>query len=574
MAKSIRFSRQDYSLLGIWVGLGALLRFSNLTFKSVWSDEWATLVFSLGHSFREIPLDQLLSLGQLLEPLRYEGTTNLADVSQLLLAESNHPPLYYWLTHLWFNLWSQEGEFISIAVGRSPAAFFGVLLIPLTFGVSYWVIKDKWVAHSGAIAMALSPYAVYLSQEARHYTLAMIWITLSYGCLAKVIQAQQQSRQAPLWVYGCWFIVNSLGIASHYFMVITLFAEGLVLCLFYGHEVIQKWRKKASLKSFFLPHWQRTLVWAIASILLTMFLLNHWQSSNNVELTTWLNRDYGWGVKNFVPPLRSIAYTLGMIFILPVEVEQTWLVVVSVIAILGILIFLVPQIIIALKQNWAQLEVKIFTYIILANLLTILGIIYISKRDISLAPRYYFIYFPALMILLGVLFKYLWQQVPDPRKIWFLRQRPSTLMIIFLMALSSWFVNVDLAYHKPQNNQAIAQILQENLNWNYPQIFVTHYFELGVVRTQMGLAWALHQRDANLRPQFLILDNFFKQNSADQVLATTLTDLSEPTQVVMLNTHFAPPEPLCTLQPEADDQQVIGYSYRLYLCLPQGEAAP
>jgi hypothetical protein len=141
-------------------------------------------------------------------------------------------------------------------------------------------------------------------------------------------------------------------------------------------------------------------------------------------------------------------------------------------------------------------------------------------------------------------------------------------MVVVLMGISSLCVNVDLAYRKPEDNQVIARILQENLDWHYPQIFATHYYELGVVRTQMGLAWALHQRDPSLKPQFLILDNFFKRNSANQVLAATITHLTEPTQVLMFNTHFAPPEAVCQLQPETG-QKVTGYRYRLYFCNPQ-----
>ncbi|MBV5260365.1 hypothetical protein FLX56_18280 [Synechococcus moorigangaii CMS01] len=571
MAISEQFSRKDIYLLSLWVGLGALLRFWNLTLKSVWGDEWATLVFSLGHGFRDIPLDQLISADILLAPIRYEAGTNLTMVSNLLLNESNHPPLYYWLTHLWLDLWSTNGEFISIFVGRSPAAFFGVLLIPLTFGVSWWVTQAKWAAHGGAIAMALSPYGIYLSQEARHYTLAMLWITLSYGCLAKIIQAQQKSKKAPLSIYLIWLAVNGLGVASHYFMVLSLFAEGLVLLFFYGQELKKNcWPKQSFLKGFLPPHWQRIFVWAIASMILTLILLNHWQSDNNDELTSWLNQDYGWGLENLVPPLRSLAWALGMIFMLPIEADQTWLIIISAITLVSILIWFIPKIVIFLKQTWQHLEIQIFSGLIFANLLTILGITYILKLDLTLAPRYHFIYFPALMILLGMLLAHLWQEPQCPRIFWPANQRLSVLIIIGLMGFGGVCVNTDLAYRKPENNQAIAQILQENLDWQYPQIFTTHYYELGVVRTQIGLAWALQQRGSNLQPQFLILDNFFKRNSADQVLAETITQLAEPTQVLMLNTHFVPPESACTLQARSQQHpKIAGYGYRLYLCKPQ-----
>ncbi|ANV86217.1 glycosyltransferase family 39 protein [Picosynechococcus sp. PCC 7117] len=567
MASSRIFSKKDFYLLGIWVGLGTLLRFWNLTLKSVWGDEWATLVFSLGHGFREIALDQLISADLLLAPLRYETGTNLATVSEMLLSESNHPPLYYWLTHLWLDLWSTDGELISIFVGRSPAAFFGVLLILVVFGVSAWVFKNKWAAHGGAIAMALSPYAVYLSQEARHYTLAMIWMTLSYGCVAKIIQAQQRSHKIPFQVLLGWLIVNTLGVASHYFMVLSLFAEGLVLLFCYGQDLRKNWPQKSLAKIFFPGYWQRIFCGAIASAIVVFLLLNHWQSQNNDELTSWLNQDYGWGLGNLLPPLRSLGWALGMIFMLPIEADQTWLVVAAAIALLLILLWFIPNLTAAFQQSWAQLEVKIFTGIILANLVTILGITYVLKLDITLAPRYHFIYFPALTILLGFFLAQMGKNIACSKLFWPQNCRLSALMIVGLMGLSSLCVNVDLAYRKPENNQAIAQILQQNLDWNDPQIFATHYYEIAVTRTQMGLAWALHHLDPSLQPRFLILDNFFKQDTAAKVLAETATQLTTPTQILMFNTHFAPPESICPLQPEAR-QKVTGYRYRLYFCDP------
>ena len=38
-------------LLLLWIGIGTIVRFAHLTAKPPWTDEFATLVFSLGHSF-------------------------------------------------------------------------------------------------------------------------------------------------------------------------------------------------------------------------------------------------------------------------------------------------------------------------------------------------------------------------------------------------------------------------------------------------------------------------------------------------------------------------------------------
>ena len=55
-------------LLVFWTIIGGILRFTNLGAKSPWTDEFATMVFSLGNDFRSVPLNQLISLDTLLQP--------------------------------------------------------------------------------------------------------------------------------------------------------------------------------------------------------------------------------------------------------------------------------------------------------------------------------------------------------------------------------------------------------------------------------------------------------------------------------------------------------------------------
>ncbi|MEM7592369.1 MAG: hypothetical protein AAF383_12745, partial [Cyanobacteria bacterium P01_A01_bin.83] len=49
-------------LLLLWVILGVILRWTNLALKPASSIEIATIGYSLGHGFNQIPLDQLISL--------------------------------------------------------------------------------------------------------------------------------------------------------------------------------------------------------------------------------------------------------------------------------------------------------------------------------------------------------------------------------------------------------------------------------------------------------------------------------------------------------------------------------
>ena len=101
-------------LLCSWILLGIALRWTNLAEKSASSIEIATLGYSLGHSFFDLPLDRVISLNQLLSPLEFESTSTPTDVIHHLLGEDNHPPLYFVLNHLWFNLLSTDGELVSL----------------------------------------------------------------------------------------------------------------------------------------------------------------------------------------------------------------------------------------------------------------------------------------------------------------------------------------------------------------------------------------------------------------------------------------------------------------------------
>ncbi len=91
-------------LLLFWILLGGVLRFTKLASKPLWSDEFATLVFSLGHSFLTIPLNQVISFETLLEPLKISTAGSVGDVINHLMTESTHPPIYFVLTHWWLQL--------------------------------------------------------------------------------------------------------------------------------------------------------------------------------------------------------------------------------------------------------------------------------------------------------------------------------------------------------------------------------------------------------------------------------------------------------------------------------------
>ncbi|NER28362.1 MAG: glycosyltransferase, partial [Symploca sp. SIO1C4] len=118
----------------VWLFLGTILRLSNLASLPPWTDEFATMVFSLGNSFQTVPLNQLIDsdiLLQLLQPLPEAG---INAVVHHLFAESTHPPIYFALAHLWMKLFPSESGLVSISAARSLSTLFGIVSIPAVFG--------------------------------------------------------------------------------------------------------------------------------------------------------------------------------------------------------------------------------------------------------------------------------------------------------------------------------------------------------------------------------------------------------------------------------------------------------
>ncbi|MFM6207439.1 MAG: hypothetical protein ACKPEZ_18790, partial [Planktothrix sp.] len=110
------------------------------------------------------------------------------------------------------KLFSTEGELVSLTVARSLSLIFGVLAIPAIFSFSYFAFQSLIFAQITAALMAVSPYGVYLSQEARHYTITILWILASLGYFVKAIRSLEKEKPLSIIQVIGWIIVNGLGI--------------------------------------------------------------------------------------------------------------------------------------------------------------------------------------------------------------------------------------------------------------------------------------------------------------------------------------------------------------------------
>ncbi len=169
------------------IAIGVVTRF--VTRSSLWLDE------ALSVNIASAPL------GQLVEHLKHDG----------------HPPLYYAILHGWMGVFG-SGD-ISV---RGLSGLFGLLTLPLV-----WIIGRRkggptlgWVA---VAVVAVSPFAVRYSDEARMYSLVMLLVVIGWLLIDDVIYRGKATIPRFLGIA----LVGGVLLYTHYWSLWLLGAVGL-----------------------------------------------------------------------------------------------------------------------------------------------------------------------------------------------------------------------------------------------------------------------------------------------------------------------------------------------------------
>ncbi|PZD72022.1 hypothetical protein C1752_04085 [Acaryochloris thomasi RCC1774] len=554
--------------------LGLGLRLINLTDKCLWTDELATLVFSLGHSFLSIPLDQIITSETLLQPLVPDPQLNLGGVVEHLLGESNHPPLYFWLTHLWLQMFPTPDGLVSLWGARSLSALFGTAAIPAIFCLGYLAFRSLWIAQLAALLMATSPLAIYLAQEARHYTLPILWVIASLACLIIATRALAERRPLPLWVMLVWIVVNGLGTASHYFFSLTLCAEGIVLLGLAGRQIQQQALStdktlKAN-RSFWQKHplrstWLRIGVVGAGTLASLVVWLPFLQGVQDSEITQWIHRGNRVGLEWLDPVLQILAGASTMLYMLPIQASNAPLSVVSFVALVLLAIWTGFKINQGLRISSANgYAVWILGGFVVGAIATFLIITYGFEREVTSAPRYHFVFFPAVILLIAAA---LVQQWSPSRAV--LKQ--TAIIIVSLSLLGAITVVSNLGYQKTHRPDIVAQAIREGPSQQ--SLIVIAHSTHGQTGRMMALAWDFKHRPLQPAPLFLMAHIIDKPESVLIPLQHSLEQISTPITLWLLEFKGVPEDALqatlaahhCQPQPQVKSA-TDGYRYRMHRC--------
>jgi uncharacterized membrane protein len=376
--------------LAIILFLGLALRLWHLDSKPLWLDEVLTALFTMGRSYQDVPLDQFFPLSALDRVFTVQPGLSCPEITHRLATESVHPPLFFCLVYGWLD-WLQPENWV-----------WGIRMLPVLFGVAgvaaiYRLNRIAFSRRSGLAAaglMAVSPFAVYLSQEARHYTLPMLLITLS---LTALVQMQQdilhQKPRVAIWL--SWIVLNLIGLYTHYFCLLAWIAQVAALSGWMVRQV-QSLRLRDG------------LTWLAANFGVAIgylpwlpTLMNHFSRPETDWLIPykpdWLDR---------VEPLyRTLVGWTLMVIALPVEEQPEPLVIGLGVLMLGFMIWLGWQLARGWRDRWQQADSRSGLVLIASFtgwiVLQFFAIIYLLDKDLTVVPRYHFIYYPAVCALLG-----------------------------------------------------------------------------------------------------------------------------------------------------------------------------
>src|SRR3990172_6868524 len=248
MPKGTPNNRLSSMLLLFIILIGTFLRLYQLGSNSLWFDE-AISVWFANESLGNIIIKQ-----------------TSADV---------HPPFYYIVLSLWLSVF-ENGEFDV----RLLSAIFGILSIPLL----YLIVKNLFgnlPALISSLILAMSPFHIYYSQEARMYSILTFCVLLSIFFMVKMLCIGEEPTQTKKTIfYSIGYVISTLA---------SLYCHNVALLL----PIAQNF--------FFIIFWNRHrpfLKFWIPSLLTIIILWAPWTS-------TFFKQSSSVGKSSYTPPLTS-----------------------------------------------------------------------------------------------------------------------------------------------------------------------------------------------------------------------------------------------------------------------------
>ena len=180
----------DIWVLGALVAVAAAIRIITIDNQSLWMDEALT-----GYEAH-------LPFGAMVNTVAHVETT---------------PPLYFVLIWVWAKVFGTS----AVAL-RSVSTLAGIALVPIAY-LSARELVSRWAGVVAAALVAVNPFLIWYSQEARAY---MLLAALTGASFLWFVRAKQNPSRRTL---GWWAVCSSLAVMTHFFAGFAVAPEALWL---------------------------------------------------------------------------------------------------------------------------------------------------------------------------------------------------------------------------------------------------------------------------------------------------------------------------------------------------------
>ena len=213
------------SLFIILITLGIIFRFVNLDQKIYWADEAFTSLRISGYTLEEVAKEvytnQVISVKDFQKYQHLNSNKSAGDtVEGLINEEPQLTPLYFVMVRFWAQ-WFGD----SVTAIRSFSAVLGSLAIFAMYWLCFELFKSRLSAWIGASLVAVSPFYVLYSQEARPYSLLTLIVLLSSCLLLRLV------RKATFLNWVLYSLTVAIGLYSHLFFVLAALGHGVYILL-------------------------------------------------------------------------------------------------------------------------------------------------------------------------------------------------------------------------------------------------------------------------------------------------------------------------------------------------------
>lgn len=156
-------------------------------------------------------------------------------VGATIALKEPHPVASYFVQKSWLAL-AGDGEFAL----RFPGAWWGVLAVALLYRLARRLGFGRWPAALAMFLLALSPYAIWHSQDARMYAMSLALTTAAVLFGVEALQ-RQRNVWATAYVVTAWLALHTHYYAFYVLLALNLFVVGRAVAVPRTRAVLQPW---------------------------------------------------------------------------------------------------------------------------------------------------------------------------------------------------------------------------------------------------------------------------------------------------------------------------------------------